>query len=374
MLTAIRIAFLLLSICAAAARADITIGGTFTATGPTASIGAPGKNTMEILPTTIAGQMVRYVALDDGGDPAVTVKNMRKLTQEDKVDAIIGSSSTPTCLAGNDIAAETRTPQICLAPIPYRNPWAFQTPQAVPVMVAGVVEHMKSSGVRTAAYIGFTDGWGDLNYNALVSLAPAAGIKVVANERYARPDTSVNSQILKILALNPDAVFVGGAGSPAALPSIALADRGYKGKVYHTHGVLNRDFLRVGGKALEGIVAPSGPFVVAEQLPESNPIKKIALDYAQRYEAKYGAGTRNPFGAHAWDAFLWLNAAIPVALKKAQPGTAEFRAALRDAIEALKEVPGTHAIFSLSPTDHNGVDRRGRVMVRVENGAFKLIQ
>jgi branched-chain amino acid transport system substrate-binding protein len=369
-----RVVPFLLFLTAVSARADITIGGTFTATGPTASIGAPGMNTMEIFPATIAGQKVRYVPLDDGGDPGAAVRNMRKLTQEDKVDAIIGSSSTPACLAGNDVAAETKTPQICLAPIPYRNPWVFQTPQAVPLMVAGVVEHMKESGVKTAAFVGFTDGWGDLNYNALVSLAPAAGIKVVANERYARPDTSVSAQILKILALNPDAVFVGAVGAPAALPSIALAERGYKGKVYHTHGVLNPDFLRVGGKSVEGIVAPSGPFVVADQLPDSNPIKKVGLEYAKLYEAKYGAGTRNPFGAHAWDAFLWLQGAVPVALKKGQPGSVEFRTALRDALEALKELPATHAVFTLSPTDHNGIDRRGRVMVRVENGAFKLIR
>ena len=369
-----RILLAALSVSAAtAAQADITIGGTFTATGPNASIGIPGKNTMEIFPDTIAGQKVKLVILDDGGDPSVAVRNARKFTQEDKVDVMIGSSSTPTCLALSDVALEAKTAQLCLAPIPVRNSWVFFVPQSVMIMVEGVVDHMKANGVRTAAFIGFSDGWGDQNYDALVKHAAGAGIKIIANERYARIDTSVNAQIFKIVAASPDAVFIGGASTPAALPQIALVERGYKGRVYHTHGVINADFLRVGGKALEGAIAPAGPFGLAAQLPDSNPIKKVALEYRKVYESKYGPNSANPFGAYAWDAWVWLNAAVPVALKKGQPGTPEFRQALRDAIEALKDVPGSHAVYSLSAGDHNGVDRRGRVMVRVDNGAFNVI-
>ncbi|MEO7404718.1 MAG: ABC transporter substrate-binding protein [Burkholderiales bacterium] len=355
------------------ATAQLTIGGTFTATGSNASIGIPGKTSMEVLPTTIGGLTVRMVLLDDGGDPSVAARNARKLATEEKVDVIFGSSSTPTSLAIADVAAETKTPQLALAPIPIRNPYVFSVPQSVMVMVEGVVLHMKANGVKSVGFVGFSDGWGDQNFEALQKHATAAGIKIVANERYARTDTSVTAQILRIVAAGADAVFVGGASTPAALPSIALVERGFKGRVYHTHGVINPDFLRVGGKAVEGIVAPSGPFVVAAQLPDSNPIKAIALDYAKRYEDKFGAGTKNPFGAYVWDAYQWLNAAIPVALKKGKPGTPEFRSALRDAIEGLKDVPGSHAVYTLSPENHNGVDGRGRVMVRVENGAFKVL-
>ena len=364
---------LLAAFALSAAHAQLTIGGTFTATGNNASIGIPCKNTMEIMPATIAGQQVKYVILDDGGDPSVAVKNMRKLTQEDKVDVVIGSNSPPTCLAMNDVALEMKTAQLCLAPLPMRNPWAFSVPHAVPIMVDGVVGHMKANNVKTVAFIGFADVWGDQNYDAIMKLAPPAGIKVLGNERYARTDTSVNAQILKILAAGPDAVFIGGASTPGALPSIALAERGYKGRVYHTHGVINRDFLRVGGKALEGIVAPSGPFVVADQLPDSNPIKKVALAYKKSYEAKFGAGSANPFGAYSWDAYVWLNAAIPVALKKGKPGSPEFRTALREALESLKDVVGTNSVYNLSPGNHNGMDQGSRVLVRVENGAFKLL-
>jgi len=355
----------------AAARADITIGGTFSATGPNAAIGAPGKNAMELMPGRIAGQTVKSISLDDAADPAIAVRNMRKLVQEDKVDAIIGSSATPTCLAQSDIAAETKTLFLCLAPIPIRNPWVFSVPQATTIMVEGIVEHMKANAVKTVGFIGFADGWGDQNYDAIVKLGPPAGIKVLTNERYARTDTSVNAQILKILATHPDAVFIGASSTPAALPSQALMDLGYKGKVYHTHGVISPQFLRVGGKGVEGVLAPSGPFPVAEQLPDSSPIKKIALDFKAAYQAKFGPVS--PFAGYSYDAYLWLNAAIPVALKKAKPGTVEFRVALRDAVEGLKDVAGTQAVYTLSPSNHNGVDRRGRVMVQVRNGDFKVI-
>jgi branched-chain amino acid transport system substrate-binding protein len=366
------IAFSLLAAFAvSAAHAQITIGGTFSATGPNAAIGGPGKNAVELMPRTIAGQQVKYVVLDDGADPSIAVRNMRKLVQEDKVDAIIGSSATPTCLAQSDVAAETKTLFLCLAPIPIRNPWAFSVPQAVSIMVEGIVEHMKANGVKTVAFVGFTDGWGDQNYDAIVKLGPPAGIKVLTNERYARTDTSVSAQILKILATNPDAVFIGASSTPAALPSQALMDRGYKGKVYHTHGVISPDFLRVGGKAVEGILAPSGPFPVADQLPDSSPIKKVALDFKAAYQGKFGPVS--PFAGYSYDAYLWLNAAIPVALKKAKPGTVAFREALRDAVESIKDAAGTQAVYSLSASNHNGVDRRGRVMVRVEGGTFKVI-
>lgn len=356
-----------------AAQAQIVIGSTFGATGPRASIGVPELNTMSVLPKTIAGQSVKYVVLDDGGDPTMTVKNIRKMTQEDKVDVVIGPSFPPTCLATEAIAAETKTVQLCVAPIPMRNPWVFSVPHPVPNMVEGVVENMKANKVKTVAFIGFADAWGEQNYAALMKLAPPAGIKVLTNERYDSTDTSVNAQILKVMSTHPDAVFIGASSTPAALPSIALVERGYKGRVYHTNGVLNPDFLRVGGKALEGIIAPAPLYVVIHQLPDSNPNKKVGLEYTKLYEAKFGAGSARYYGTLTYDAFLWLNAAIPVALKKGKPGTEEFRGALREALESIKDVVGVNSIYNLSADNHNGVDPRSRAMVSVENGVFKLL-
>jgi len=357
----------------AASAAEVVIGASFNATGPNAPIGIPGRNAMLLYPSVIGGQQARVIVLDDACDPTTAARNMRKLVEEEKVDVVIGSSCTPGCLAMQEIAAERKTPQVCMSPVPIPNPWAFTVPQQPTLTTDAVVEHMKASGVKSVAFIGFSDGWGDLNYNSLVKLAPEAGIKVLTNERFARVDTSVSAQVLKMISVRPDAVYVGASAAPAALPSIALTERGFKGAVYHSPAVLNPDFLRVGGKAVEGIIAPTGPFAVWSQLPESNPTRKVSAEFAKLYDAKYGAGTVNAFGAYAWDGYIWLNAAIPQAMRKAQPGTAEFREALRDAFENMKEVVGTHGVYTLSPTNHNGMDRRARVLVRVENGAFKLL-
>ncbi len=356
--------------------ADITIGVTLSATGPAASLGIPEKNTIPLMPTTMGGEKVKYLVLDDATDPTAASKNARKLVTEDKVDVIIGSSTTPTCTAVLEVAAETKTPQISLAPFARtadKAAWVFQAPQDFGIMGGAVIGHMLANGVKTVAFIGYSDGYGELWLRVMNGLAPAKNIKMVAVERFNRTDTSVTGQILKILTTNPDAVLIVGSGTPAALPQATLVERGYKGRIYQTHGVANNDFLRVGGKNVEGAVLPIGPVLVPEQLPDSNASKKVALEYIKAYEGAHGAGSHSTFGAHTWDAGLMLQRAVPEALKKAKPGTAEFRAALRDALENIKELPATHGVFSFSPTDHNGLDNRAVVMVTVENGKWKLL-
>ncbi len=367
---------ILLCAFAVAAHADITIGVTLSATGPAASLGIPEKNTIALMPTTIAGEKLKYVVLDDATDPTAASKNARKLATEDKVDVIIGSSTTPTCIAVLEVAAETKTPQIALAPFAPaadKVSWVFMTPQPFGLMASAITEHMSANGVKSVGFIGYSDPYGELWLREFSRLAPLKGIRLLATERYNRTDTSVTGQILKLLAATPDAVLVVGSGTPAALPQVTLVERGYKGRIYQTHGVANNDFLRVGGKNLEGAVLPIGPVLVPEQLPDSNPSKKAALEYVKAYEGAHGAGSRSTFGAHTWDAGLLLQRAVPEALKKARPGTAEFRAALRDALENVKELAATHGVFTYSATDHVGLDSRAVVMVRVENGTWKLM-
>jgi branched-chain amino acid transport system substrate-binding protein len=368
---------LVLAGAATSVLADITIGVTLSATGPAASLGIPEKNTIALMPTTMGGEKVKYIVLDDATDPTAASKNARKLTAEDKVDVIIGSSTTPTSIAVLEVAAETKTPQIALAPFAPaadKAAWVFQTPQPFGLMAGAITEHMSANGVKTVAFIGYSDPYGELWLREFNRLAPLKGIRVVATERYNRTDASVTGQILKILTATPDAVLVVGSGTPAALPQVTLVERGYKGHIYQTHGVANNDFLRVGGKSVDGAVLPAGPVLVPEQLPDRHPSKKPALEYVKTYESAYGAGSHSTFGAHTWDAGLILQRAIPEALKKAKPGTAEFRAALRDAIESVKELAATHGVFSFSATNHGGLDSRAVVMVRVENGAWKLMR
>ena len=374
------IALAAMLLASALAQADINVGVTVSATGPAASLGIPEKNTIALMPKTIGGQKINYVVLDDASDTTAAVNNTRKLISENKVDIILGSTTTPNSLAMIDVAAESQTPVISMAasariiePMDGKKRWVFKTPQNDIMMSLAIAEHMAANGVKTVGFVGFSDAYGEGWYQEFAKAAELKKLQIVANERYSRTDTSVTGQTLKLMSAKPDAVLVAGSGTPAALPQKSLKERGYAGKVYQTHGVANADFLRVGGKDVEGTLLPAGPVLVAEQLPASNPVKKSALAYVAAYEAANGKGTVSTFGAHAWDTGLLMAAAVPVALKKAQPGTPEFRAALRDALEQVKELPGAHGVFNMTANDHLGLDQRARVMVKVENGAWKYI-
>ena len=360
------------------AQADVTVGVTVSATGPAASLGIPEKNTIALMPQTIGGQKITYIVLDDASDTTQAVSNTRKLITENKVDIILGSTTTPNSLAMIDVVAENQTPMISMAasarivePMDAKRRWVFKTPQNDIMMSLAIATSMADAGVKTVGFIGFADAYGEGWYGEFSKAAALKGLTIVANERYARADTSVTGQVLKIVAAKPDAVLVAGSGTPAVLPQRTLKERAYAGRYYQTHGVANNDFLRVGGKDVDGTLLPSGPVLVAAQLPPNHPVKKSALDYVGKYEALYGKGSVSTFGAHAWDAGMLMQVAVAQALKKAQPGTAEFRAALRDALENTKEVHGAHGIFNTSPTDHLGLDQRARVMVKIENGAWK---
>jgi branched-chain amino acid transport system substrate-binding protein len=375
-------AFRLIPVLAAAATlaalpaaAQVKVGIVTGSTGPGASLGIPYKNTFAALPDKLGGEPVTYIVLDDTTDPATAAKLARKLVTEDKVDLIIGSGNVPTASSISYIASETKTPQIALSPLsgePAKNPWVFSVSLPTTFQLGAVADHMKANGVKNVAYIGFSDGWGDQVYTALMGHAPTSGYTVVTNERYARLDTSVTSQVLKVIAAKPDAVVLGGSGTPGALPHTTLVERGYKGQIYHSAAVVNPDFLRIGGKALEGALVAAGPVVVVEQLPDSNPIKKAGLDFAKAYDAKFGPGTRNSFSAYSWDAYLIADRAVAAARAKAKPGTVEFRQALRDALETTKELAGAQGIYTMSPTDHAGSDKRAVVLLRIKNNSWTL--
>jgi len=368
-------------LAAGPAAADINVGVTLSATGPAASLGIPEKNTIELLPTTIAGEKINWIVLDDASDTTRAVTNTKKLITEDKADVIVGSTITPNSLAMIDVVAEAEVPMISMAassrivdPTNPKTRWVFKTPQNDALMADAIAVNMKANGIKTMAYIGFADAYGDGWLAEMRRSAQTAGIKIVAEEKYNRNDASVTGQVLKIVSANPDAVLIGAAGTPGATPQKELAARGYKGKVYQTHGVANPDFLRVVGKDGNGTLLPIGPMLVYEQLPDSNPIKKAAAEYIVKYETKYGKDSRTTFGGHAWDAYLLLARAIPDALKKAKPGTKEFRAALRDSLENVKELVATHGVFTMSAQEHNGLDNRARTMIRIDDGKWVLVK
>ncbi|MDQ6639434.1 MAG: ABC transporter substrate-binding protein, partial [Pseudomonadota bacterium] len=346
-----------------AAQAQIKIGVTLSTTGPAGSLGIPEKNTVALLPKTLAGKSIEYIVLDDASDSSAAVVNTRKLISESKVDAIIGSTTTPNTLAMIDVVADGETPVISLAssariiePMSAKKAWMFKTPQTDTMMVLAILEHAAKRGMKTMAYIGFNDALGEAFYAEFEKFAETRKIRIVASERFAPRDTSVTAQVLKLLAANPDMVVIGASGTPAVLPARMLVERGYKGSVYFNHGVANNDFLRVGGKDIEGMFVPTSPVVVAASLPPDHPAKAAALDYVRRYEAAQGPGTVSAFGSYTWDAWLELNQAIPLALKKGAPGSREFRVALRDALEGIRDLHVSNGVVNMSKNDHLGLD------------------
>jgi len=296
------------------ARADITIGISLPLTGPASGLGIPMKNMIALWPQSIAGEKLNLIILDDATDPTKGVVNAKRFVSEDKVDIIGGSAATPVAVAMADVAAEAGTVQIAFSPIslpPGKDAWTFRLPQSTIVMAHAMVEHMKKNGVKTVGFLGYTDAYGESWLKDFSAVAEPAGIKVVTVERFARTDTSVTGQALKLVSANPDAVLVVASGSGAAMPELGLLDRGYKGKVYQTHAAATRDLMRVGGKAVEGTYVVSGPAVIAEQLPDNHPSKKAAIDFVQKYEKAYGVGQRNQFAGHAYDMLITLEKSCP---------------------------------------------------------------
>jgi branched-chain amino acid transport system substrate-binding protein len=369
----------LLAFAAAPALAQVKIGLMVSATGPTSAIGIPQKNTGDLLPRRIGNTTIEYVQLDDGGDTTRAVQNVKRLVQQDNVDALIGPSTTPNALAIMDVIAEAGVPVMAtvgtsavVEPLDAKKRWVFKTTQNDDLIAAALIRHMQKTGVKSVGFIGFNDPYGENWLKVFGALAEKAGIRVGPVERYNRTDQSVAGQTLKLIAAKPDAVLVAGVGGPGVLPQITLRDQGYKGTIYQTHGVATDDFIRLGKDKVEGTVLAAGPMLVIDEIPDANPIRKVALAYIGAYEKQFGQKPAT-FGANTWDSWLILERALPVALASAKPGTPAFRTALRDAIEREREIVGCQGVFNMSATNHNGMDERARVLVTVKDGRFRLL-
>jgi len=367
-----------LAALAAGAHADVTIGVSVPLTGPTSALGIPSKNGISLWPATIAGEKLNVIVLDDATDPTVGVKNARRFVTEDKVDLIVGSSATPIAIAMSDVAAEAQTVQLALSPIPLpegKGAWTFRLPQSTAVMAIPIVEHWKKTGVKTFGFVGYADAYGEAWLKDITAQATAAGIKNVGVERFARADTSITGQALKLVGANPDAILVAASGSGAAMPHKGLVERGYpKGKIYQTHGAATLDLIRVGGKDVEGSFVSSGPALVAPKLPDSNPSKAIGVRFIEQYEKAFGPKSANQFGAHAFDAAIVLEKIIPMALKKARPGTKEFRAALKEALETVGRIPVSQGVLNYTAADHFGFTPDTGVLLKVVNGDWEVVK
>jgi branched-chain amino acid transport system substrate-binding protein len=357
----------------AAALADVNVGVVLSLTGPGSGLGLPMQNEFKLWPQTIAGEKVNLIILDDASDPGKGVSDAKRLISEDKVDMIIGSCLTPVAAAMAPVAAEAKTVQLAASPVgvpPGQDQWLFRLPQGNDVMAHAMVAHMKKLGVKTVGFLGYTDAYGEQWLKAFTAEGEKNGIKIIAAERFARTDTSVTPQALKLVSANPDAMLIVASGSGAAMPEKAIVERGYKGKIYQTHAAATPDLVRIGGKDVEGTYVVSGPAVVAEQLPDSHPSKKASVDFVTKYEKAYGPGSRNQFAGHAYDAQIVLEKVLPVALKKAKPGTPEFRQAIKDGMESMGRTIFSHGVMNWTPQDHWGYTNETGVMLKVEGGKF----
>jgi branched-chain amino acid transport system substrate-binding protein len=375
-LSAAALAAVLTAAPALAQSNEIVIGISITTTGPGAALGIPERNALEFVPKEIGGVPLKVIVLDDAGDPTTATTNARRFVTESKADVIMGSAITPSTIAISNVANEAGVPHIGLAPFPItpeRAKWSVDMPQAVPIMGKVLYQHMKAHNIKTVGYIGYSDSYGDLWYGDLKKQGEPLGLQVVDDERFARPDTSVTGQVLKLVAANPDAILVGASGTAAGLPQTELRNRGYKGLIYQTHGAASMDFIRIAGPAAEGVIMASGPVMDPEDQPDSALTKKPGLALNTAYEAKYGPNSRSQFAGHAYDAFKVLERVIPVALKKAKPGTPEFRDAIREAFVTEHEIAATQGVYNFTEKDRNGLDDRSRILLTVKNGKYVLI-
>ena len=361
---------------AGAAQADINIGISLPLTGPASGLGIPMANYIKLWPTSIAGEKLNVIVLDDATDPTKGVVNAKRFISEDKVDIVMGSAATPVAIAMSDTVAESGTPHFSFAPavLPAgKDAWMFRLPQGNAVMAYAMIEHMKKQGVKTVGFLGYTDAYGESWLNDFKAQSTLlGGPQIVAVERFARPDTSVTAQALKLSSANPDAMLIVASGSGAAMPHKAIVERGYKGKIYQTHAAASRDLMRIGGKDVEGAYVTSGPAVIPEQLPANHPSKALAADFVAKYEKAYGAGSRNQFGGHAYDVIVVLEKVIPVALKKGKPGTKEFRLAIRDAMETMGRTVVSHGVLNYTKDNHWGFTTETGLVLKVVNGDWKV--
>jgi branched-chain amino acid transport system substrate-binding protein len=352
---------------------EITIGISISTTGPAAALGVPERNALEFVPKEIAGIPLKVIVLDDGGDPTNATTNARRFVTESKADVIVGSSTTPPTIAISNVAAEAGIPHIALAPFPVtpeRAKWSVVLPQPVPIMGKVLYEHMKAHNIKTVGYIGYSDSYGDLWFDDFKRQGVPMGLTLVDEERFARPDTSVAGQVLKLVAANPDAILVGASGTAAGLPQSALRERGYKGLIYQTHGAASMDFIRIAGPAAEGVIMASGPVMNPEGQADGALTKKPGLALNTAYETKYGANSRSQFAGHAYDAFEVLKRVIPAALKSAKPGTSEFREAIRQGFMSEHEVAATQGVYNWTEKDRSGLDERSRILLTVKDGKY----
>lgn len=367
-------------VSAHAASKEIRIGVLVSSTGPAAVVGLPQQNTVGLMPRQLDGVSIVYDVLDDGGNPTATVKNARKLIEQDHVDVILGPSLSPNAVAVMGIAADAKTPMIAacgtdavILPMNATRRWIFKTAQTDEIILEPEISNMQQHHVRRLGLLRLNDSLGQEWAYALKPLAAKAGLQLVADEQYERVSNSIDAQAIKVIEAKPDAVLIAAVGGSAAMAQSTLRKLGYRGLIYQTDGAATPDFIRLTGSSAAETLMAASPLQVVHQLPDSNPFKATGLAYVDAYKKMYGKSPAT-FGANIYDGWLLLQRALPSVLAKDRPGTPAFRAALRNALESTKGLIGTQGEFNMTPSNHNGMDARSALMMTVKDGRWKLLQ
>lgn len=363
----------------AAAQEPYRVGAIFSITGPGSSLGIPERDTALMLEAEINARggvrgpdgrrhPLKLVIYDDASDETRAVLAAKKLIDEDRVAAIVGTTLSGTSLAILDTVQKAEVPLVsCAAAIKIVEPaaerkWVFKTPQSDHLIVGVLVDYLKAQGVTRVGWLNVDYAFGQLGWVEFEKAAQKAGLTIVANEKFGQKDVDMTAQLTRVKTAAPQAVIVWSIPPSASLVTKNYADLGLQAPLLQSHGVGNKKYIELAGGAANGVRFPAGKLLVAEQLADNDPQKAVLLAYARDFEARYGP--RNTFGGHAWDAVQL----VVKALEKAGPD----RAGVRAAIETTRGFVGITGVFDFSPADHNGLDRRAAMMIQIVDGQWKL--
>ncbi|MGF6306296.1 branched-chain amino acid transport system substrate-binding protein [Bradyrhizobium sp. i1.8.4] len=360
-----------------AAQGTIKIGTVLSVTGPASFLGDPEEKTLKLYVDKInaaggiQGKKIELVIYDDGGDASKARTFATRLVEDDKVVAMVGGTTTGTTMAMVPVFEEAKVPFISLAGAidvvdPVRK-YIFKTPHTDKMACEKIFENLKQRNLTKIAMISGTDGFGASMRTQCVKVAPNYGIQILAEETYGPRDTDMTAQLTKIKGTQSvQAVINPGFGQGPAIATRNYAQLGMAATpLYLSHGVASKSFIELAGPAADGVRLPAAALLVGDKLPDSDPQKKVVVDYKQAYEASAKQPV-STFGGHAYDGLFILVDAVKRA-NSAEPDK------IRDAIEATKGFVGTGGIVTMSPTDHLGLDLTAFRMLEIKGGDWTLI-
>ena len=372
--TALAATLLLAGVNLASAAEPIRIGSFLTVTGPASFLGDPELKTLQMYVEDInakggvKGRKLELIHYDTGGNAKDAVNFAKRLIKNDKVDLIVGGTTTGDSMAVIPDVEKEGIPFISLAggveivePV---KKWVFKTPHTDRMAVAKIYEDLRKRGLTKVALITGDGGFDKSGRDQLLKLASQYGMTLVADEFYGNKDSDMTAQLTKIRATDAQAIINFGFGQAPAIVTRNIKQLGITLPLYQSHGVASKTFIDLAGEAAEGVRLPAAALVIAEQLPDTDPQKPVLLAYKNKYEAKYGPVST--FGGHAYDGLM-------IAVGALQRAGSADKAKVRDEIEKTKGFIGTAGVFNMSPEDHMGLTLDAFKMVEVRKGAWKII-